>query len=141
MVKLTAVSHSIKTTDTLLQSKNSKCGYLLITQQDEIVYANHQARQYLGLLCDEELPFGQTFLSLVTSMYQYASFSAWVDWPKSSTANSVSYLIYSSPQSNSFFQIRVEILERLLIDNFPIWVVSMSAIKSQETAVTNLIIN
>ncbi|VAW40071.1 hypothetical protein MNBD_CHLOROFLEXI01-4844 [hydrothermal vent metagenome] len=141
MFKFTAVSTPEKSRNASLLSKINHSGYLLITQQDEIVYANRQARHYLGLLSDEKLPFRQTFLSLVTSIYQYASPNAWVGWPKASSVSSVRTLIYSSPHSSSFYQLRIEVLQRLVIDNHPIWIVSMDAIESQETAVSQSIIS
>jgi len=129
MFKLTAVSHPNKSANSLLQSKMSHAGYLLITQQDEIIYANRQARHYLGLLSDEKLPFRQTFLSLITSMYQCSS------------ANGVRYLICSPKDGSPFFQIRVEVLEQLVIDQLPIWIVCMIVIKSKTTAVTHATIS
>lgn len=141
MFKLTAVSHLSSSANPLLQSQGNNPGYLLITQQDKIVYANSQARHFLGLLLDEELPLRQTFLSLAASMYQCSPDNAWAGWPHPSSANNIRYLNYSPRNGRPSFRLKIEILEQLIIDALPIWIVSMVATESLETAVTQPINN
>ncbi len=130
MLKTTAVNQPITTNDSLLQSKDSHSGYLLITQQDKIIYANRQARHYLGLLADEKGPIRQTFLSLVQATYRCYPTNAWLSWLKTSSATTARYLVYSPPHSHDVFQLKVEILEQLIIDSLPIWIVSIVSVHS-----------
>ncbi len=110
-------------------------GHLLINGADEVIYANKQARYFLGLLADEPLPTGHKFLSLVQSTYQcYPSF-AWHNWPKRPSAT-IRYLIFSSTHNNSFSLLKVEIVEHFIVDGNEILAVTLDLVESSaETAV------
>lgn len=111
-------------------------GHLLINVADEIIYANKQARHFLGLLADEALPTGQKFLSLVQSAYRCYPAFAWLDWPKRPWATTARYLIFSPPNQPSFSLLKVEIMEQFEVDGHEIWVVAIDLVKSTlETAV------
>jgi len=110
-------------------------GHLLINAADEIIYANKQARRYLGLWADESLPAGQKFLPLVQFTYQCYPTFAWLNWPSATTAR---YLIFSSPSHTSFSLLRVEIVEKMIVDNQEIWAVAIDLVESPlETAVVH----
>ncbi|MEZ4594268.1 MAG: hypothetical protein R3D55_24465 [Chloroflexota bacterium] len=76
-------------------------GRLLINDADEIIYANTQARHFLGLLSEESLPAGQKFLPLLRQTYQFYPTLAWVGWPKRPSASTARYLIYTPPNSHN----------------------------------------
>ncbi len=121
------------------EAKEVSPGYLLINAADEIVYANKQARLFLGLLADELLPAGQKFLPLVRSAYQcYPSF-AWLDWPKRPSSTIMRYLIFSSSHNASFSLLKVEVVEHLIVDGSEIWAVAIHLVESSlDTAVIRL---
>jgi hypothetical protein len=118
------------------EAKKVTPGYLMINAADEIIYANKQARHFLGLMADEALPAGQKFLSLVQSAYQcYPSF-AWLDWPQRPSSTTIRYLIFSSSRNASFSLLKVEVVEHLVVDGGEIWAVAIDLVESSsETAV------
>ncbi|MAU00041.1 MAG: hypothetical protein CL608_23100 [Anaerolineaceae bacterium] len=123
-------------TDGLRKAKNLPSGHVLINAADEIIYANKQARHFLGLLAEETIPTGQKFLSLVQSAYQCYPAFAWLDWPKRSLS-APRYLIFSPTRNASFSLLKVEIVEYLVIDGSEIWAVALDLVESPlETAVT-----
>ena len=113
-------------------------GHLLINAADEIIYANKQARHFLGLLADEALPAGQKFLSLVQAAYYCYPAFAWHDWPKRPSVTTARYLIFSPPRRTFFLLLKVEIVEQIEVDGCEIWVVAIDLVKSTlETAVVH----
>lgn len=111
-------------------------GHLLINAADEIIYANKQARHFLGLMAGETLPTGQKFLPLIHSAYQCYPAFAWFDWPKRPSATTTRYLIFSSTRSTSFSLLKVEIIEHIIVDGSDIWAVAIDLVESSsETAV------
>lgn len=128
MFKSTAVFPNPNHLDKHSTAKNVPPGFLLINDEDEIIYANKQARHFLGLLSEETVPSRQKFLPLVQSGYQCYPGMAWLGWPKRPSATTSRYLIYSSPNSTTFSLLKVDILEQMILDGQSIWVISMSAV-------------
>lgn len=123
------------TTDERLTTKKQRTGHLLINAADEIIYANKQARHFLGLLVDEPLPPGHKFLSLAQSAYQCYPAFAWLDWPKRPSAT-IRYLIFSSVHSTAFSLLKVELVEHIIVDGNEVWAVTLDLVEpSSETAV------
>lgn len=56
-------------------------GYLTITDSDQVLYANPQARAYLGLHVDVGEPITSTFLELATRQYRCEPKETWASWP------------------------------------------------------------
>lgn len=135
MVKLTAV-YRRNQNDKVGKQQKSKSGLLLIDQQDEIIYANQQARQFLGLFSDEAPPFKQKFMTLVQSAYRCYPAVAWLSWPKLPSIGTTRHLIYTPPNSSTCFRLKVEIMEQIIIDGTPVWAVAMIAEELGETAVS-----
>lgn len=124
-----------KPTNKRLVTKKQRTGHLLINATDEIIYANKQARHFLGLLADEPLPTGHKFLSLVQSAYQCYPALAWLDWPKR-PSTAIRYLIFSSGRSTAYSLLKVEVVEHIIVDGNDIWVVTLDLVESSaETAV------
>lgn len=135
MSKLVAPS-AAQFVDKQQKTKTLPSGHLLINVADEIIYANKQARHFLGLMADETLPTGQKFLSLVQSAYHCYPAVAWFDWPKRPSATTTRYLIFSSAGRASFSLLKVEIIEYVIVDGSEFWAVAMDLVESSsETAV------
>jgi hypothetical protein len=131
-----AISPAALTDGSQQKPKNLPTGHLLINAADEIIYANKQARHFLGLFADESLPIEQTFLSLVQSAYQCFPLFAWLDWPKRPSVTTSRYLIFPSANNPSFSLLKVEIIEQVTVDSKDIWVVAIDLVESTpETAV------
>ena len=111
-------------------------GHLLINAADEIIYANKQARHFLGLLAEETLPTGQKFLSLVRSAYQCYPAFAWLDWPQRPSTTS-RYLIFSPNRNASFSLLKVEIVEHLIIDGSEVWAIAINLVESSTGTAVN----
>lgn len=117
------------------QRQRAQSGLLLINQQDEILYANRQARHFLGLLSEEDLPQQQKFMTLVQSAYQCYPSTAWLNWPTRPSSTTTRRLIYSPPHSSSYFQLKVEILEQIILDGALVWAVALIEEVRSDTAV------
>ncbi len=79
-------------------------GYLIINQNDEILYANPKACLYLGLSVDKSYLPKINFLDLVMKQYQCEPYASWLAWPALPTAEAPRYLIRpESPHSNPFW--------------------------------------
>ncbi len=61
-------------------------GFLLLSEADQILYANPQARLYLNLRPDDALPRDTTFLDLVRRHYRNEPQHAWQPWPAPAAA-------------------------------------------------------
>jgi hypothetical protein len=138
MFKLTAVLPQLSLLDNQPRSKKLPAGHLLINDVDEIIYANKQARHFLGLLSEESLPPRQKFLSLVRSGYQCYPGSAWQSWPQQPSGHTPRYLIYTPPNQSAFLLLKVEIMEQMILDGQTIWVITINSVRGKETAVTHL---
>lgn len=123
-----------------LITESSPAGYLLINDVDEIIYANVQARHFLGLLSDEPLPKKQRFLPQVQTTYLCYPATAWNDWPARPSFSSPRYLIYSPPHSNVYTLLKVDILEQIQIDNKIVWAISINTVETKQTAVSHPVI-
>ena len=117
------------------QGQKAQSGLLLINQEDEILYANRQARHFLGLLSDDELPRKLKFLALVQSAYQCYPAAAWQNWPRRPSSTIPRRLIYTPPHSSSNLQLKVEILEQIVLDGGLVWAVALIEEQRRETAV------
>lgn len=116
-------------------------GRLLIDDADEILYANAQARHFLGLLTDEMLPKGQTFLQLVRSAYQCTPPLAWQSWPRHSGSRLSRYLIYAPPNGQGHMMLKVEIAEHIRLEGKDVWAITINFVESKlATAVSHLTI-
>lgn len=88
--------------------EHAQDGYLIISDEGEIRYANKEARFYLNLPLDPREPVTKTFQEIVSEKYRCEPQAAWIQaaWPKQSTSAEVSprYLIQpESPTANSFW--------------------------------------
>jgi DNA-binding response OmpR family regulator len=57
-------------------------GYLLLDNNDEVLYLNPQARLYLGLAEDAGEPITEKFLALAQKLYHCEPAANWLNWPQ-----------------------------------------------------------
>ena len=61
---------------------HASTGYLIINQQDQILFANLQAKRYFNLLIDTDDPLEDSFFQeKISQLYRLFPLSAWEDWP------------------------------------------------------------
>ncbi len=77
----------------------AKDGYLMLSQNDHILYANPQARLYLGLSTDNQEPVSGTFLDWARKQYRCEPAVTWATWPQPLTEESPRYLV--RPESST----------------------------------------
>lgn len=68
-------------------------GYLIINEDDDILYANRQARLLLGLPPDSGISITETFLDLIHKQYQCEPNDSWSIWPPQPVGDSPLYLV------------------------------------------------
>jgi two-component system, cell cycle response regulator len=88
-------------------------GYVMLNQEQAIVYANARARLYLGLPVSEKkvTPLTDSFLELARKQYRTEPRDAWADWPHKPQQNHpVRYLIRPETGSARSFWLRVNCL-------------------------------
>jgi two-component system cell cycle response regulator len=87
-------------------------GYLAIADAGQINYANKQARLYLNLPPDGDLPITETFQALVGRQYRLEPDSAWESWPQTPTidADQKRYLVRPETLTATAFWLEVDIL-------------------------------
>lgn len=136
MNNVTAVSSAFSINST----HHIPTGRLLISDADEIIYANTQARHFLGLLSEESLQEAQKLMPLLHKTYQVHSSAAWNGWPKRPSSAVSRYLIYTLPHSFHQAVLKVDIVEQIQLGGKNIWVVTMQLINSPRTAAKHLIV-
>jgi DNA-binding response OmpR family regulator len=97
-------------------------GYVIVNDQEQVVYANVQARVYLGLgqeINPEAAPF---FRELIVKQYRCEPQAAWALWPKKMFINKSPVPLYlvrpETPVSNVFW-LQVEMLDIAMSDGLP----------------------
>jgi signal transduction histidine kinase len=107
-------------------------GYLIVSDSDEVLYANPQACLYLGLSESAEQPISKTFLELARKQYRCEPQEAWATWPGQPVIASPSprYLVRpESPTANAFW-LQVDMLD---LPSGPDtgWIVSLRDVTAQ----------
>lgn len=84
--------------------EQDKDGYLIVNSNDEIIYANPQARLYLNLSTDSNEFDCKTFLGVSRQQYRCEPETAWTTWPAMSPVPSPYYLVRpETPTSNGLW--------------------------------------
>lgn len=87
-------------------------GYLLLDEKTDILYANAQARLYLGLPLDQTDAVPHAFLDLVEEQYSCEPQSAWTNWPQQLTRGRLPlYLVRPETDHTNAFWLRVELMD------------------------------
>jgi two-component system, cell cycle response regulator len=117
-----------------LLAERSATGYLLLNDQDHCLYANRQARQYLGLAQEAPLPVGESFTALARDGYHLESKKAWNSWPGWVKNNTPRYLVRSETETQSALWLQVDTIDYLPSNDEMAWVVSLRDVTAQMTA-------
>jgi two-component system cell cycle response regulator len=93
--------------------KQADDGYLLVSADDELLYANPQARLYLGLPADEKEPIPGTFLDLAGKQYHCEPQEAWAAWPEqpADALQAARYLVRPESPTARAFWLQVDVLD------------------------------
>ena len=83
-------------------------GYLLIGRGDELIYANAQARLYLGLSADKSPMISETFLECAQKHYRCEPHQAWATWPDPLDGQAQRYLVRPESPTAGVFWLRVD---------------------------------
>lgn len=84
-------------------------GYLVINQDDLILYANPQARLYLGLPTGQDTSIAEKFWPLASKRYQARPEAAWAVWPEQSSDSSSRYLMQPESALTHAFWLQVDV--------------------------------
>jgi len=89
-------------------------GYVIVNNQEQVVYANAQARVYLGLGREIDKTAPPAFMDLVTQQYRCEPQAAWAPWPKKMFVNRAPaplYLVRPETPVAKAFWLQVEMLD------------------------------
>jgi DNA-binding response OmpR family regulator len=85
-------------------------GYLILNQNDQISYANSQARLYLNLPGDKSSYPTTPFLELVQTIYHCEPYTAWAVWPSQPSAEIPRYMVRPASTTSAPFWMRVDVV-------------------------------
>lgn len=86
-------------------------GYLLLNDDDEVLYANPQARLLLGLPFGEDISETETFLKLTRREYGRVPQGAWSKWPDAGDDHPPRYLLRPESPDAEAVWLQVHMLE------------------------------
>lgn len=89
--------------------ESSEDGYVLLDDDDRIVYANSSARMYLGRMSGDRRPIEEPLLELARVHYRSEPAEAWTSWPASSATPR--YLVRPETPRTAALWLRVEVLD------------------------------
>lgn len=114
--------------------ERSENGYILVNNEDEIIFANAKARLLLGQSIEATVPLTQPFLTLAQRKYRCESEQAWHDWPGWEHDNTPRFLVRPETIESSALWLRVETIDYLLADDQMVWVVALKNVTEQMAA-------
>jgi CheY-like chemotaxis protein len=115
--------------------ENSESGYLLIDEQDCILFANARACFYLDLPVGQPQPIlDETFLTIARRQYNPEPSEAWAMWPNDAELAVQRYLVRPESETARDFWLQVNVLEHLSSGPQPAWIVSLIDVTAQMTA-------
>jgi two-component system cell cycle response regulator len=86
-------------------------GFLILSEETEIVYANTQARLYLDLPADPDEVIGETFIDIVKRHYHCEPQAVWAAWPGQATDQAPLYLVRPESAIADAFWLQVDLME------------------------------
>lgn len=85
-------------------------GYVILNEDDDILYANLRARLYLGKPLEDKKGTGtETFLSLIRKQYQCEPADAWAIWPAVPPDGAPLYLVRPASETAGAFWLQVDL--------------------------------
>ncbi|MEM8857694.1 MAG: response regulator [Chloroflexota bacterium] len=112
----------------------SENGYLLIREDGECKFANHQARLYMGLPVDMDDFIDESFIDVVQKRYRLESETAWSNWPEWPQNGETRYLLRPESREMPSLWLQVETLDKLVSDEELVWMVSIKDVTSHIVA-------
>ncbi|MBI1881068.1 MAG: PAS domain-containing protein, partial [Chloroflexi bacterium] len=89
--------------------ENTDDGYVIVNYDDEVLYANPQARLYLGLAANQDEPVAEKFMILAGKAYQCQPEAAWNAWPDQMAEPAQRYLMQPETASSHAFWLQVDV--------------------------------
>ncbi|MDM8520560.1 response regulator [Anaerolineales bacterium HSG6] len=92
--------------------ENADDGYVIIDEENHILYTNPRARLYLnlGLPQTDKTEDAQSFLELIDKDYYRKPTEAWTSWPYQSAGEATRYLMRPESTASPAFWLQVDIL-------------------------------
>jgi two-component system cell cycle response regulator len=85
-------------------------GYLIVGEDDQVLYANPRARLYLGLAGQGSQPISGRFLELVGTEYHCEPRESWENWPEQPSGQPPRYLVRPETLTARAFWLKVDVL-------------------------------
>ena len=111
--------------------QQTETGYLMVNEDDEMVFANPKARFYLHLSPYEDVPITETFQERVSRYYNFEPEPLWANWLMDLPQQEPLYLIRPETDKNQAHWLRVDILEHSLHNNQPVKLLRLEDVTSQ----------
>lgn len=111
---------------------NSDEGYVIINHNDEIIYLNGQAKNYLYLNGDEQAYKEDSFINIAARSYSCQPMEAWKNWKRSSSDknNIPLFLIRAETKDSNAFYLEAQVME--LSTNYETnWIVRLRDVSSE----------
>jgi DNA-binding response OmpR family regulator len=107
-------------------------GYIVLDEADQILYANPQARLYLGLASDRLELAKESFRRVAQLQYQFEPEQGWANWPETpaTEAAPVRYLVRPETNSAQTFWLQVN-SQKLPPSSEGAWLVQLQNVTSQ----------
>ena len=105
--------------------EQAKIGYVLLGDQDNILFANAVADLYLGLPQNNNQAVGENFLRLVKKQYLFEPEDAWTSWPEQLSEQGPRYLVRPESEASQAIWLKVDTLDYLAEEIEPAWLISM----------------
>ena len=88
-------------------------GYLLVNDEDKIIYSNSMGKSYLGIQGDCEYPLLEPFIEIAKKQYRLEPEEAWQIWPEivESKLKCLRYLLRPETEHSDAFWLSVNLVE------------------------------
>jgi two-component system, cell cycle response regulator len=111
--------------------EHAQTGYVLLSDNDEILFANSTAARYLDMPAHNGQKGSETFLAQAKKQYHCEPAAAWKAWPRWPAENTNQFLIRPETATSQAMWLRVDILDYLVAGPRPTWIVSLSDVTEQ----------
>ena len=113
-------------------------GFLLINEDDKILFANPSARHYLGLSSENDLSIHTGFREIAQMQYQCQPIKAWENWPQPAIPAATRYFILPETDTARDFWLQVEILGSIDTGTENAQIISLTDVTAQMSSICNV---
>lgn len=106
-------------------------GFLLINEQDQILFANPMASHYLGLVTDAYQPGKVSFRQIAESQYHCQPEAGWDNWPQSASPSDTRYLVRPESSTARDFWLQVDILDSFDTTEEATYIIGLTNVTAQ----------